>query len=122
MSQTNSPSEPGPTGWVKFEDGGSNSPTGRSPNKKSPTSSGVSSARGSVTSISAAAEPVAVNGQPGALAVSEIQVSQSNIHYILSIHAGSWLNPGLHYCNYRSKLVHFEAQKKIFSMFKKDLD
>ena len=74
MSQVPSPTESGPTGWVKFEEGGSDSPTNRSPNKKSPTSSGVSSARGSVNSMAAASEPAAVNGQPGALTVSEIQV------------------------------------------------
>ena len=75
MSQATSPTEPGPTGWVKFEEGGSESPTIRSPNKKSPTSSGISSARGSVNSISAAvSDPAVVNGQPGALTVSEIQV------------------------------------------------
>jgi hypothetical protein len=74
MSQTISP-EPGQTGWVKFEEVGSGSPTKR----KSPTSSGVSSARGSVKSLADGAEAAAVNGQvileqPGALAVSEIQV------------------------------------------------
>ena len=78
MSQNISP-EPGQTGWVKFEEGSGSPNKSSSPNRKSPTSSGVSSARGSVNSF-AAAEAVVVNGkpnpeQPGALAVSEIQVS-----------------------------------------------
>ena len=76
MSQN---TEPGPTGWVKFEEPGSGSPNRNlSPSKRSPTSSGVSSARGSVNSL-AVAEATVVNGQviseqPGALSVSEIQV------------------------------------------------
>ena len=77
MSQNISP-EPGQTGWVKFEEGSGSPNKSSSPNRKSPTSSGVSSARGSVNSF---AEAVVVNGkpnpeQPGALAVSEIQVSK----------------------------------------------
>jgi len=52
MSQS---TEPGPTGWVKFEEPGSGSPNRiSSPNRRSPTSSGVSSARGSVNSLAVA--------------------------------------------------------------------
>ena len=55
MSQNISP-EPGLTGWVKFEENepGSSPNKNSSPNKRSPTSSGVSSARGSVNSLAGA--------------------------------------------------------------------
>jgi len=85
MSQTLNQGESGPTGWVKFEDGGSPSQSA-SPNRKSPTaSSGVSSARGSVNSLPPA-DNMNLNGQmganePGALVVSEIQVN-----YFYTIH------------------------------------
>ena len=92
MSQSISP-EPGQTGWVKFEETGSAS---KSPNRKSPTSSGVSSARGSVKSLSGGAEAAVVNGQviseqPGALAVSEIQVKISSFNEIFFLVYPIWL-------------------------------
>ena len=60
----------GKSGWVKFEEEGD----GGSPGKKSlGSSSGVSSARGSVNSISEQHQKNS-NDQPGSLPISEIQV------------------------------------------------